>query len=147
MARFTDISYLELGKYMRALIRDPDLIAKVKSGEIDLKQELAEFMTPRGHSWEDIEIVPHFDEAKVVHIVFPFTGDVEESIAAITGGEDYRWPQHYDEDPSTVTAATAEGEEDCEGGEAEAAAGETLAEKRERLYHCRLGDYVMARCR
>lgn len=139
MARFTDISYLELGKYMRALIRDPDRIEKIKSGEIDLKQDLAEFMTPRGHTWDDIEIVPHFDEAKVVHIVFPFTGDVEESIAAITGGEDYRWPQHYEEDPSSVSGAAAEGEE--------AEPGETLAEKRERLYHCRLGDYVMARCR
>ena len=130
MARFTDISYQELGKYMRELIKDTEKVAKIKAGEIDLKEELAEFMTPRGLSWNDITIVPHFDEARTVHIAFPFTGDVEDSVRAIDAGEEYKWPQHYEEDPSKPSATEA-----------------LTINKRSRLYHCRIGDYVMARCR
>ena len=130
MARFTDINYLELGKYMRELIKDPARIAKIKSGKIDIKEELKEYMTPRGQSWDDITIVPHFDEARTVHISFPFTGDVEESVGAIATGEEYKWPDHYLEDPSEPEATE-----------------ELTIEKRDRLYHCRIGDYVMARCK
>lgn len=131
MARFTDISYHQLGVYMRALIKDPERMAKIKSGEIDIREELAEFMTPRdGVQWEELTIVPHFDEDRTVHISFPFTGDVEGSVAAIAAGEIYEWPDHYKEDPNVQQVP-----------------GEDLVKKRDRLYHCRIGDYVMARCR
>lgn len=135
MARFKDINYEELGKYMRALIKDPARMAQIKAGEVDIKQELAQFMTPRDREWSEITIYPHFDEETVVNISFPFTGDVEASIAAIAPegpppGDIYEWPKHYSEDPNTPGMA-----------------GETVKDKRKRLYHCRIGDYVMARCR
>lgn len=134
MARFKDINYPELGQYIRELIKDPQKMEDIKSGRIDLKEELKSFMTPRDVSWDVIKFVPHFDEANVVNLSFPFTGDVEASIAAFCPpegqeGEEYTFPKHYTEDPNA--------------GKDEKARKET----RKRLYLSRIGDYVMARCK
>lgn len=137
MARFTDIAYLQLGEYMRDLIKDPERIARIKSGELDIKQDLREFMTPRGVSWDDIDIVAHFDEARTVHIAFPFTGDVEESIAAFEAGETYKWPEHYSQNPDEAVTNLPTPEENRQA----------TIERRKKLYFSRIGDYVMSRCR
>lgn len=138
MARFTGIQYLELGKYICDLIADPQKIANLQRGDADalknLKDELKAFMTPINYGWNDIKIVPHFDTATEVHIAFPFTGDVEGSIAAFCPpdgqeGDEYAFPPHYGMNPN---------------------AGLTPAERNENrktIYLSRLGDYVMTRCR
>jgi hypothetical protein len=133
MAKFKDVQFEALGEFIRDLIKDDAKKAIFKIGnQQQMKELLRGFMTPRDKNWEDITIVPHFDEDVVVHIAFPFTGDVEQTIVTIAPengpGEDYTFPDHYKVDPNVGTP-------------------EQKKHNRLRSYYSRLGDYVMSRCK
>ena len=133
MVKFKEVQFEALGEFIRDLIKDPVKQAVFRNNDQEgMKAVLQGFMTPRDKTWEEIKIHAHFDEEREVHISFPFTGDVEQTIAAIAPengpGEDYTFPEHYDEDPNAGPA-------------------EHVKENRKRAYHKRLGDYVMARCK
>ncbi|BCG89994.1 MULTISPECIES: hypothetical protein [unclassified Mesorhizobium] len=134
MAKFENVQFEALGAFIREAIKDPATMEIFRHGTQNEKKDLLRgFMNPRGKTWDEIEIIAHFDEENVVNIAFPFTGDVEETVRTIAPevgpGEDYPFPAHYKFDPN---------------------AGSTVEEKkanRLRGYRCRLGDYVMSRCR
>ena len=134
MAKFSEIQFEALGEFIQRLLKDRDLRHTFKHGTQDeIKNLLRDFMTPRNKTWEEITIVPHFDEENVVNIAFPFLGDVEETVHEIAPeegpGTDYPFPDHYRFNPNV---------------------GYTDEEKkasRLRSYRSRLGDYVMSRCR
>jgi hypothetical protein len=136
MAKFSEIQFEALGEFIIKILKDPDLRSIFENGtQEEIKNRLSDFMTPRGKTWGEITIVPHFDEENVVHISFPFRGDVEETLGVIAPedgnqpGEDYPFPDHYHFDPNTG------------GSNAEKKAS------RLRAYRSRIGDYVMSRCR
>ncbi|PSJ63284.1 hypothetical protein [Kumtagia ephedrae] len=134
MAKFENVQFEALGEFIQRMIKDPAAIETFKTGSQDeIKNLLRGFMSPRGKTWDEITIVPHFDEENVVNISFPFTGDVEETVREIAPevgeGVDYPFPDHYKFDPNT---------------------GATPEEKkanRLRGYRSRIGDYVMSRCK
>jgi hypothetical protein len=135
MVKFTNVEFETLGAFIRELIKDPDKQAIFRSNDQQkIKALLSGFMTPKGKTWDEITIVPHFDEDLVAHIAFPFTGDVEETVDTIAPsdarpGEDYTFPAHYTLHPN-------------------AGANPDIKKKhRLRAYYSRLGDYVMSRCK
>lgn len=133
MAKFKDVQFEALGEFIRDLIKDPSKQAIFKNGtQQQMKDLLRGFMTPKDKTWEEITIVPHFDENLIVNIAFPFTGDVEETIVTIAPadgpGEDYTFPDHYKIDPNVGTP-------------------DQKKQNRLRAYYSRLGDYVMSRCK
>ncbi|MDQ6434250.1 hypothetical protein RB623_09330 [Mesorhizobium sp. LHD-90] len=134
MAKFENIQFEALGEFIQRAIKDPEMVKIFKTGsQSEIKGLLSGFMTPKGKSWDEITIVPHFDEDNVVNIAFPFTGDVEETVRTIapeTGdGEDYPFPAHYTFNPNS------------------GANPEEKKANRLRGYRSRLGDYVMSRCK
>jgi hypothetical protein len=133
MVKFKDVQFEALGEFIRDLIKDPAKQAVFRRGDQEaMKALLSGFMTPRDKTWEEITIHATFDEDRVAHIAFPFTGDVEQTVSTIAPengpGEEYTFPDHYSWD--------------LEGGTPEA-----VKKKRLRAYHSRLGDYVMSRCK
>jgi hypothetical protein len=134
MAKFENVQFEALGQFIQNAIKDPEIMAVFKTGtQEQIKDLLRGFMNPRGKTWEEITVIPHFDEETVVNIAFPFTGDVEETVREIAPAEgpgtDYPFPDHYKFDPNS---------------------GATQEEKkanRLRGYRSRLGDYVMSRCK
>jgi len=133
MAKFKDVQFEALGEFIRDLIKDPSKQAIFRNNDqAQMKAILRGFMTPKDKTWEELTIVPWFDEDLVVNIAFPFTGDVEETVATIAPaqgpGEDYTFPDHYKTDPNDGT-------------------GEEKKKNRLSAYHKRLGDYVMSRCK
>ncbi|MEP6564561.1 MAG: hypothetical protein ABJB10_05440 [Mesorhizobium sp.] len=133
MVKFKDVQFEALGEFIRDLIKDPSKQAIFRNGDQEaMKHLLRGFLTPKDKTWEEITIVAHFDKDLVANISFPFTGDVEETIATIapsTGpGDDYKFPDHYNLDPN-------------------AGPPDQKKQNRLRAYYSRLGDYVMSRCK
>ena len=135
MVKFKDVQFETLGKFIRELISDQGKInAFTNATQQEKKEILKAFMTPRDIPWERVEVIPHFDGPTTVHISFPYTGDVEQTVRAIAPpvdvavSEDYNFPEHYTSDPN-------------------AGAGAEQRANRLRAYHSRIGDYVMARCK
>ncbi|WP_164780413.1 hypothetical protein [Mesorhizobium sp. M7A.F.Ca.US.011.01.1.1] len=133
MVKFKDVQFEALGEFIRDLIKDPAKQAIFRSEDQQaMKDLLRGFMAPRDKTWEEITIQPYFDEDLIVNIAFPFTGDVEQTIATIAPadgpGEDYTFPDHYNLDPN-------------------AGPPDQIKKNRLSAYHKRLGDYVMSRCK
>ncbi|ARP67756.1 hypothetical protein A9K65_014290 [Mesorhizobium sp. WSM1497] len=133
MVKFKDVQFEALGEFIQDLIKDPGKQAVFRNkDQTQMKELLRGFMTPRDKTWEEITIVAHFDQDLIVNIAFPFTGDVEQTIATIAPadgpGEDYTFPDHYNLDPN-------------------AGPPDQIKKNRLSAYHKRLGDYVMSRCK
>lgn len=128
MAKFHNIDFLGMGKWLYAILADPEKMQAFKNlSSTDQKKQLGQFMEPLNKTWDQLTVIFHYDEENTVHVSIPYREDVQKTANDIINDVEppYEFPPFYEPNPKTMFSPY----------------------DRLQSYIQRLGDYVMTRCK